>query len=186
MNAIQLKNNPHLNRYPGPVGTMVSLLAVLSSQTLYALPQDSKEPLFVRADSVDLNQKQHLGTYVGKVAVDQGSTHIRAAKAVTIGDDHNRLIKAVIEGDALTQAHYWTLQKPNKPVMHAYADILFYSPKDHQIKLIGHASVIQDHNKISASQLDYNLTTQQLITTFQGAQTIISIQSNDKTNLERP
>lgn len=160
------------------------LLLLLLPQCLFALPGDNKEPLLVRADSADLNQKQHLGTYLGNVAVDQGSTHIRAAKALTEGDAQNHLVKAVIEGDGMTQAHYWTLQNQDKPELHAYADTIFYYPKEHQIRLVGHASVIQDQNKIAANTICYNTLTQRVTTSFQGEQTTISIQPNGNNRLE--
>lgn len=160
------------------------LLLLSHSHPLFALPEDSKEPLLVRADSADLNQKQHIGTYLGNVTVDQGSTHIRACKARTEGDEQNHLIKAVIEGDGIMQAHYWTLQNQGKPELHAYADTMFYYPKKHQILLVGHAYVVQDHNKISATTISYNTETQRVKTSFQGEQTTISIQPNDKTPME--
>jgi lipopolysaccharide export system protein LptA len=160
--------------------TSFGLFLFAFSPYLFALPEDSKQPLLVRADSVDLNQKQHLGTYIGNVAVDQGSTHIRAIKAVTESDAQSHLIKAIIEGDSTMQAHYWTIQNQAKPELHAYADTIFYYPKEHQIVLAGHAFVVQDQNKISASTIRYNTETQQVMTSFKGEQTTISIQPNEK------
>lgn len=165
---------------PSAIGALLFCL----SPAIHALPEDSKTPLHVRADAADINQTRHKGIYTGNVAVDQGSTHIRAVKAVTEGDDKNQLKKAIITGDASTQAHYWTLQSQDKSELHAFADTICYCPKEHQIVLVGHASVIQDKNKIKASTIRYNTQTQHMSTPFQGEQTTISIQPNSNHSLE--
>ena len=162
----------------------VSAFLFCLSPAIHALPEDSKAPLYVRADAADINQTSHKGIYTGNVTVDQGSTHIRAAKAVTEGDAQNQIKKAIIKGDATTQAHYWTLQSKDKSELHAFADTICYYPKSHQIVLEGHASVVQDQNKIEASTIRYNTQTQHMSTPFQGEQTTISIQPNNNHSLE--
>ncbi len=155
------------------------------SQPLLALPEDGKEPLFVHADSADLNQTHHHGTYLGHIALDQGSTHIRAAKAITQGNDKNQLIQATIEGDTTTQAHYWTLQNKDKPVLHAYANTICYCPLAHQIILVGHAQVMQGQNQITAATICYNTLTQHVMTPIHSKeQTVITVRSDEPHTLE--
>lgn len=185
MYAVQLRQT-HVHRGLQLMSWASCIALLLLSFQLFALSEDSKKPLLVRADYADLNQKKHLGTYLGNVCVDQGSTHIRAAKALTEGDEQNHLIKAVIEGDSTMQAHYWTLQNQGKPELHAYSDAMFYYPNKHEILLVGHASVIQEHNQISATTISYNTETQQVSTSFQGEQTKISIQSPPHPSVESP
>ena len=181
--------NPMYNARVRPIKPLFGPVAFgfvlfILSHSLLALPEDHQQPLLVRADSVDLNQKKHLGIYIGHVTVDQGSTHIRATKAVTEGDEHNQLVQAVIEGDSKSQAHYWTLQNIDKPELHAYADTMYYYPKSHQILLDGHAYVLQDHNKITASKLYFDTLTQHVKTSYQGAQTTITILPTGNDSLE--
>lgn len=163
---------------------LIGSLLLSNASFLYALPKDSQEPIYVRADSADIQQNRHHGIYTGHVAVDQGSTHIRAGKAVTDGDEHNQLISAMIEGDHNGQAHYWTLQSPDKPELHAYADTIYYYPKQRQIVLKGHAYVLQGENKITASLIRYDIETQHVSTAFEGEQTAISVQSADHNFIE--
>lgn len=160
-------------------GRASSLLALflMLPPLLYALPDDNKQPLLVRADTADLNQAKHLGIYQGHVKIDQGSTHIRSAKTTTVGNAQNKLIMATFEGDSNKQAHYWTRQTADKPIFHAYADKIYYCPEQFKIILSGHARALQEKNQITASTICYNTKTQQVTTSFQGEQTKIIVQS---------
>ena len=111
----------------------------LFTPACFALPEDKQQVMQLRADSADLNHQTHRGLYSGDVQLDQGSTHIRAAEAITEGNLKNQLIKAIIRGNKEAQAHYWTLTSKDKPAIHAYADTIFYYPQKHVIELIGNA-----------------------------------------------
>jgi len=93
----------------------VSILCFLITNLCCALPEDRLKVTQLQAGSADLNQQTHRGIYLDNVQLDQGSTHIRAARAMTEGNAKNQLIKAVISGNSANQAHYWTLTATDKP-----------------------------------------------------------------------
>jgi lipopolysaccharide export system protein LptA len=128
----------------------------------FALKEDRLQTVEVSADSADLDQYHHRGVYIGHVQLNQGTTHLRAAEAVTEGDDKNELIKAIIKGNKESQAHYWTAMALDKPLVHAYADTICYYPKRHLIELIGHARVEQGNDSFSAPKISYD-TEKQLV-----------------------
>jgi lipopolysaccharide export system protein LptA len=136
-------------------GSFIVFFLLLTS-SCFALPDDRVQTMQFRADSADLNHQTHRGVYIGDVQLDQGSTHIRAAKAVTEGNLKNQLVKAIIKGNKEAQAHYWTLTTADKPPMHAYADIIYYYPEKHSIELIGNAKVEQGNDSFSASKISYD------------------------------
>ncbi|PJD93623.1 MAG: lipopolysaccharide transport periplasmic protein LptA [Legionella sp.] len=169
--------------YPAYHHTLSAAALLCFSQAIMALPEDSKAILLVHAGSADLNQSTHLGTYGGGVALDQGTTHIRAARALTQGNAQNQLIKAVIEGEGKTQAHYWTLMSQDKPMMHAYADKIIYYPLQERIELIGHALVKQGQHQVIAPVLHYHIKTQHVVSLPQtDQQTVITIHPEQKTS----
>lgn len=137
---------------------------ILLLKPCYALPEDGKQVLTLAANSADISQTLHQGTYDGDVALDQGTTHIRADKATTLMDEKNKLTKAMIYGKAENQAHYWVLMDASKPMVHAYADTIEYIPEKHLIKLIGHARVEQGKNSFSAPVITYDTESQQVTT----------------------
>jgi lipopolysaccharide export system protein LptA len=136
------------------VRTFLLLISVIN--LCFALPEDRKETMKLSAGSADLDQQVHRGVYIDNVILDQGSTHIRAAKAITEGNAKNQLIKAIIQGNKEAQAHYWTLTDPKKPPMHAFADTIYYYPIDNLIKLVGNARIEQGADSFSGPHITYD------------------------------
>ena len=134
----------------------------------YALPNDRDQIIELHAGSADINQQTHTGIYLQDVQLDQGSTHIRAHKAITTGNEKNQLVLAVIKGNSDAQAHYWTIPAVNKLPMHAYADTIHYFPERHLIELIGNARVEQDHNSFSAPKITYDMLAQHVVSQASG------------------
>lgn len=162
--------------------TLVNLLLMSAAYPLMALPEDSQAVIHVQAGSAELSQQTHRGTYKGGIAIDQGSTHIRAISATTQGNASNQLIKATISGNPHMQAHYWALPAQDKPMVHAYADTIVYYPLTQDIELIGHARVEQGKHSFTAALIKYNIKTQHVVTEpVAGEQTTFIIQP-DKTS----
>ena len=149
---------------PIVLSTLLSLLTSLS----FALPDDRAQATQLQARTADLDQQSHRGIYRGDVELDQGTTHIRAARAITEGDAKNQLIKAIIIGNKKEQAHYWTLTAIDKPPLHAYADTINYYPERHLIELLGHARVEQGDDSFSANQISYDTLRQHVISNGDG------------------
>lgn len=155
------------------------LLLVLTSAS-FALPSDKNEVLTFRAHFADINQEVHLGVYKENVELDQGSTHLRADKALTEVDAKNRLIKAEAEGSKSQPAHFWTTIDEKKPPVHAYADTIRYFPEKHLIQLIGHARVIQGKDSFSAPTIHYDTLHQHVMSRSESkGQTVIIIHPED-------
>lgn len=156
--------------------TMVRIIILfLFTSLCFALPDDRTEPMKLTAGSADLDQQGHVGIYIKDVAFDQGTTHIRAAEAMTKGDDKNQLIQAIIKGNKTTQAHYWTQASADKPLVHAYADSIHYYPGKHLIELIGNARVEQGADSFSAPKISFDTLHQHVVSKSeaQGRTTII-------------
>lgn len=152
------------------------------SGTLMAMPDDRNQLLQLSADSADLNQQTHRGEYIGRVELDQGSTHLRASKAITDGNEQNKLVLATALGDSKNQAHFWTQTAIDKPLLHAYADTIRYYPERHVIELIGNARVEQGGNSFSAPKITYDTLAQHVISDNNGKQrTTIIIHPEKKT-----
>jgi lipopolysaccharide export system protein LptA len=134
----------------------------------YALPQDKESIVYLHAGSASLNQSTHSGIYTHFVAIDQGTTHLRADKAETKTNEKNQLIFAIAKGNETERAHVWTLSEKNKPPVHSYADIIRYYPMEHRVELTGHAEVIQGDNAFKAPHILYDTLTQHVVTKPEG------------------
>lgn len=161
---------------------LVIILCSIAQLKGYALSDDNKKPMYLKADSVEFNNTTHRGNYVGSVELDQGSTHLRAANVKTNANEKNQLTLAIAKGNKKAQAHYWTLPDNKKILMHAYADTIEYYPIKHQIKLIGHAKVQQDSDQIKAPLIIYDTIKQHVISKGnQYGRTTITVNRNKVT-----
>lgn len=147
---------------------LIAVVFLLTQGQASALPSDKQQVMHVTADSADLSQKQHQGTYVGNVEFIQGTTNLHAAKAITKADEKNQLTLAIANGSDGKQAHYWTQTGPDKPPFHAYADRIKYYPLKHIIELIGHAKVEQGQNSLSAAKIIYDIQEQHVLSQSDG------------------
>ncbi|WP_058451980.1 MULTISPECIES: lipopolysaccharide transport periplasmic protein LptA [Legionella] len=144
------------------------LLLLLATPLCFALPEDREKPVELSADTADLNQQTHRGEFIGHVQLDQGSSHLRAANAITEGNAQNKLVLAIANGDQKEQAHFWILTELNKPPLHAYADVIRYHPDQHLIELIGNARVVQGENSFSAPKISYDTLKQHVVSKSDG------------------
>lgn len=148
----------------------VLLLLGLPVCMVFALPEDKNKTLELSANTADLNQQDKHGEYNGGVELDQGTTHLRAAKAITNTDKNNKLVSAFAYGDPTlpsknhgSLAHYWTQTSVDKPILHAWAEIIRYYPSRHIIELIGRARVKQGDDSLVAPKIFYDTLNQHVI-----------------------
>lgn len=132
------------------------------------------------ADSADLNQQQHKGTYIGNVELIQGTSNLKAAKAITHGNEKNQLTLAIAHGNKEKQAHYWTITDPKKPPFHAYANTIRYYPLRHLIELIGDAHVEQGNDSFSADKISYDTVKKHVLSQGNGKKRIVIIYHPEK------
>jgi lipopolysaccharide export system protein LptA len=162
------------------VNYILYIFFIAFASSVYALDDDKDKVMHVMADSADLNQQQHKGTYIGNVELIQGTTNVHAAKAITQGNDKNQLVVVIANGAEQKQAHYWTITDPKKPPFHAYANIIRYYPLRHLIELIGNAHVEQGKDSFSAAKISYDTVKKHVLSQGDGKKRIIIIYHPEK------
>lgn len=135
---------------------LLSILFLLFNHLCFALPEDQKQIIHLRADTADISQETHKGIYTQHVEFDQGTTHLRASQATTKVNEKNKLTEVIADGDNHEQAHFWTLTDEKKPPLHAYANSIRYFPDKHLIQLIGNARVEQGQDSFSAPSISFD------------------------------
>lgn len=165
---------------PKMVKFSLYLFLILLACSVHALPSDKEQVMHVMADSADLNQLEHKGTYIGNVELTQGTTNLHATKAITKGNEKNQLIEAIAIGTKKQQAHYWAITDVKKPPLHAYADAIHYYPLRHLIELIGNARVEQGSDSFTAAKISYDTIKQHVLSEGDKTQRITIIYHPEK------
>ena len=162
------------------LSTFSFLFFLFLTVTSHALPEDKNKPIYLSADSADLNQSTHQGEYIGHVDFKQGTSHITAERAITLVDENNKLTKAVAYGNDKTRAHFSTMTDQQKPKMHARAKIIRYYPLKHLIELEGHAQVTQGNDRFEADIIKYDTIKQHVISNNKGTGRTLIVINSDK------
>ena len=154
---------------------LILLITLLCSTVTFSLESDQKKPLYLSANSAEFSNKTHKGVYIGKVQLDQGTTHLKAHEATTYANEKNQLTLAIAKGLKETQAHYWTITDEKKTPLHAFANTIKYYPGKHLIELIGNAKVTQGDDSYQAPIITYDTLNQHVVSksTKYGRTTII-------------
>jgi len=140
-----------------------------------AMKDDRNKTAKLAADSADLNQLTHRGEYIGNVQFDQGTTHLRADKALTEGNAQNKLTFASAFGSPNKPAHYWEQTAIDKPLLHAWANEIRYYPNRHLIELLGDAKIVQGADSFSAAEIRYDTEKQHVLANSNGQKRTVII-----------
>lgn len=131
--------------------TLCALLLALPLAAA-ALEGDRREPIHVRADRVELDNRKGIGTYRGNVTLDQGSLHLEA-DVLIVHRSGDGLERIEAEGRPVRFR-----QRPDA----ATADIegearrLEYRTAQEQLLLQGAASVRQGGDLFSGERIEYD------------------------------
>jgi lipopolysaccharide export system protein LptA len=138
---------------------LTSLLLLLLTPRLLALPEDPKALMHIIADSSQYNYKMGETWFEGQVKINQGSTHLEADRVITKRNAQNKIQEALAFG--LRQpAHYWTYPKKGEKILHAYAKLMKLYPLESRVVLEGDVRVTQGENRFQGQIIVYNIKLQ--------------------------
>ncbi|MFQ5489052.1 MAG: lipopolysaccharide transport periplasmic protein LptA [Gammaproteobacteria bacterium] len=115
-------NTPGMIHLPLSMRLLLLLMALCLPATLSALPSDREQPIYIEADSVEIDDASGISIYRGNVHYIQGTTELTADEA-TVYSEQRKFKKLVATGDP---AHYTTLPEGKQEKMTAEALTIIY------------------------------------------------------------
>lgn len=150
----------HLARYArGWHDITLFFMFLIFSLNVYAHPDDLREKIHIKADSQELNYNTGINSYSGNVQIDQGTTHLNAARVVTKNNNQHKIQEAIAYGDK-ELAKYTTIPKTGDAVMQAEAKIIKFYPLKATIVMEGNVIVTQGENSFHGPTIIYNIKEQ--------------------------
>lgn len=132
---------------------LVLLLSFLASSIALALPNDSEQPISIKAERSMLDNAKGLLTYDGQVAFVQGS--------ITIISDHlevhlldGRIVFVEATGKP---AEFSQLTQIDGDTLVASGNLLRYDVTTQNLHINSDAIIIEGKNRMSGGIIDYNL-----------------------------
>ena len=142
---------------------LIALTFLIITTSAYTKALDQKDVIHIMADSWNYNRKTGISIFLGPVKIDQGSTHITAAKVITKQTDDKHMEEMTAFGDNKTQAHYWDTKTINESALHAYAGTIHYLPTKSLITLKENAHIQQGKNHFKGNLIYYNMNDQTIM-----------------------
>ena len=142
--------NPTANhRLPALLGLMLVLMAPRAA----ALESDTRQPMLIEADKVEVDEGKGTSLYLGHVQVDQGSMRLLADQ-VTVHHRADRRPRYVI---ARGQPSFFKqLLDGDEGEMQAYANRMDYDVERDLLILTDKALVIQGQDRIASDRIVYD------------------------------
>ena len=115
----------------------VVALAWVLAGTVHALPEDSEQPIEIRADEAR-SEPDGTSVLTGDVQIDQGTLSL-AAERVTVAMQEERLHKIVAEGDSDTPVRFRQQIHVDEPFANGHANHIDYAVTEQRLALKGDA-----------------------------------------------
>lgn len=135
------------------VTTLCALL--LLNTNAIALDDDRKQPIRVKADSAERDDRQEITRYSGDVVINQGSLNIVAQEVTMFGSTSVSKIVATGSPARLRQR-----PQPDKGVVTARANQIEYTVSTEIVTLQKNAYVEQDGTEVRGDEITYDMTRQ--------------------------
>jgi lipopolysaccharide export system protein LptA len=118
-----------------------------------AAPSDADQPIHIRADSAELDEKRGLAIYRGSVQMDQGTMQV-TADTMTIEIADEQVVRITAQG---SPSHYRQLLETDEPEVLADANTIVYHTQEERVELKGNARLRQDPNEFSGELIQYDI-----------------------------
>ena len=153
--AVPSPDHAGLGASPAGMGVAVVLMLCLGTLTLpvAALEGDQEQPIYIEADSVELDDVKDTSVYIGNVQVDQGSMRI-LADHVTVQHKEDRRPRFIT---ALgNPVRYRQDVEGDKGEVHAQAQRMDYDADKDELTLIEQAVLTQANDLFSSDRIVYD------------------------------
>lgn len=129
---------------------------------IYALPNDAKQPIQIKAYTVVIDERKGLSTYTGDVKVSQGSLMLSADK-IELYSNQKKVTKILAKGSKKELAYYKQNQPNRSRFIEARAIKINYLISKEFVQLRGKARLIQGFDTFSGGTLDYDIKNDKVI-----------------------
>jgi lipopolysaccharide export system protein LptA len=118
-----------------------------------AIFDESDEPIHIRADSAELDERAGTLIYRGRVRMTQGAVEVTADR-VTVDLENEEVVRITAEGE---RASYRQTVGTDGDVVTALARTIIYLTREEQVELIGNAYLSQRQNEFSGRMISYDM-----------------------------
>ena len=134
---------------------LILLMAFVTS-LVFALPEDTKQPIEIEAQSVVVDETTGLNVFSGDAEVRQGSL-LLLAELIEVQTDNGEVVSMIAKGSQEIPAKYTQNQEKQERFIEATAETIEYDVDKGMVFLEVNASLIQGFEYFSGHRLTYDI-----------------------------
>ena len=141
---------------------LLILLMVFITSLVFALPEDTKQPIEIEADSVVVDETTGLNVFSGDAKVTQGSL-LLLAELIEVQTDNGEVVTMIAKGSLEKPAKYIQSQENQARFIEATATLITYDVDEGMIFLVGNAHLVQGFDSFSGDTLNYDINNDKVV-----------------------
>lgn len=132
---------------------LFAIIICFTTSYAYALPDDQSKPIYIAADTAQINDKTGITTYTGNVIITQGSLLIEGAR-VDMHRGEDGIEKLIATG---SPAHFRQRPQIDEPYSDAWGLHMVYQVTKQKLTITENAKVVQDKDTFTGKKIIYDL-----------------------------
>ena len=144
------------------INKLFILLMVFVTSLVLALPEDTKEPIEIEAQSVAVDETTGFNEFSGDAEVRQGSL-LLFAELIQVQTKNEEVISMLAKGSLEKPAKYIQSQENQARFVEATATLITYDVDKSMIFLEGNAHLVQGFDSFSGDRLSYDINNDKVI-----------------------
>ena len=129
---------------------------------VFALPEDTKQPIEIEAQSVIVDESTGFNEFSGNAEVRQGSL-LLLAELIQVQTNNEEVVSVLAKGSLEKPAKYIQSQENQARFIEASATLITYDVDEGMIYLVGNARLVQGFDSFSGETLDYDIDNDKVI-----------------------
>ena len=141
---------------------LLILLIAFAASLVFALPEDSKQPIEIEAQSVVVDETTGFNEFSGDAEVRQGSM-LLFAELIQVQTDNEEVVSVIAKGSREKPAKYTQSQENQARFIQATATQITYDVDEGMIYLVGNAYLVQGFDSFSGETLNYDVNNDKVV-----------------------
>jgi len=141
---------------------LLILLMAFVTSLVFALPEDTKQPIEIEAQSVVVDETTGFSEFSGNAVVRQGSLFL-SAELIQVQTANEEVVSMIAKGSLEKPAKYIQSQENQARFVEATALQITYDVDKGMVFLVGTARLVQGFDSFSGDTLDYDINNDKVI-----------------------
>ena len=141
---------------------LLILLMAFVASLVFALPEDTNQPIEIEAQSVVVDETTGFNEFSGGVEVRQGSLFL-SAEFIQVQTENEEVVSMLAKGSREKPAKYIQSQENQARFVEATATQITYDVDKGMVFLVGNARLVQGFDSFSGETLNYDINNDKVV-----------------------